>query len=129
MTAFDRTVTRVNEIADRDIPDREKLYDYLVTILDTQLADLIRNGELRKSGFTETADLLDEDATTSLAIAEGRIAAVRDFAAWLGSHRGRRDDGYVYADVAELKLRTVLGEHKPDGPCSCPACPPSSPVT
>ncbi|MEV1321973.1 hypothetical protein AB0J14_38495 [Micromonospora arborensis] len=60
MNAFDRTVTRVNEIADREAPDREKLYEYLVAILDTQLADLIRNGELRKSGFTETADLIDK---------------------------------------------------------------------
>lgn len=52
-----------------------------------------------------------------------RLAAVREVADWLGALRGRGDDGRVYADVAELKLRTALGEHHPDGPCDCRACP------
>ena len=62
------------------------------------------------------------DLTVSLSIAEGRLADVRAVADWLAANRGRRDDGQVYADLAELKLRTALGEHKPDGPCTCPAC-------
>lgn len=65
---------------------------------------------------------LDHATDIDAAIAEGRLAAVREVADWLGVHRGRRDDGQVYADLAELKLRTALGEHKPDAPCACAAC-------
>jgi len=98
VTAFDRTVARVNEIADRDTSDRERLYEYLVAILDTQLADLIRNGELRKSGFTETADLLEntpslagrcgDSSPTIPGIWPARCALTAGHAGW---HKG--DDG------------------------------------
>jgi hypothetical protein len=60
---MDRTLTRINEIADRACPDREKVNDYFVAILDTQVAELIRAdnenpGQLRRDGFHEIADAL-----------------------------------------------------------------------
>ena len=68
------------------------------------------------------------DPVIDLSIAEGRLKAVREVADWLHKHRGSSDAGRVYADVAELKLRTALGEHRPEGPCPCPcaACPDSA---
>lgn len=75
------------------------------------------------SPATRTERQLLEDAAVASGSEDARLAAVREVADYFGAQRGRGDDGKVYADVAELRLRTALGEHSPDGPCRCPACP------
>ncbi|MFI6333246.1 hypothetical protein ACIBBG_33965 [Micromonospora chersina] len=60
---MDNALARINEIADRDVPDVAKFNGYLVAVLDTSVAYLIRRdledpGSLRREGFTEIADLL-----------------------------------------------------------------------
>lgn len=62
---MDRVVQRVNTIADGSTPERDKAMPYLVAILDTEIAALIRrdrNGEsglLRSLGYVDIAEAID----------------------------------------------------------------------
>ncbi len=61
---MDRVVQRVNVIADNGTPEREKMLPYLVAILDTEIAALIRrdrdgeSGLLRSLGYVDIAEAL-----------------------------------------------------------------------
>lgn len=107
-----------------------RMHDHTERLVVEELADedaavrLLR--VVREVAGMSPAARLERQQLEGAAAADGsevaRLAAVREVADWLGALRGRGDDGKVYADVAELKLRTALGEHSPDGPCGCPGC-------